>query len=466
MAAKSDRIVSYSSLFKLDNEHHGESSRSDFSVNNERHTVSPDPWSLEDPYQITDEPTCLDECDPEKNPFVSAQPRAHSEVNLNTVLSGIVAILTGRNKGLPSIQLQHEYSSSISSLPPESNGANFMDQSFYIPSAPPLGDETEKILQSDPPEWIPDSCRPMCILCKSPFTAFTRGRHHCRFCGDIFCSACSKGRCLLPVKFRVRDPQRVCDNCYDILEPLQSLLINSISNAIQPAKHDVTDWTCMRGWLNLPMGLSMEHEIYKASNTLRSYCQVSRLNPEKSIPAAVLKGAKGLAILTVAKAGALVTYKLGTGLVVSRRSDGSWSAPSAILSVGLGWGAQFGGELMDFIIVLRSRETVKAFCSRMHLSLGAGLSAAAGPVGRVFEADLRAGDRGSGMCHTYSCSKGAFVGVSLEGNVVVPRMDINLRFYGDPYMTTTDILLGNTEKPKAAAPLYDSLKDLYSGLCY
>ena len=68
--------------------------------------------------------------------------------------------------------------------------------------------------------------------------------------------------------------------------------------------------------------------------------QVARLNPEKSIPAAVLKGARGLAILTVAKAGVLLSYKLGTGLVVARRSDGSWSAPSAILSAGLGWGAQ------------------------------------------------------------------------------------------------------------------------------
>lgn len=68
--------------------------------------------------------------------------------------------------------------------------------------------------------------------------------------------------------------------------------------------------------------------------------QVSRMNPERSIPLAVLKGAKGLAILTVAKAGVLLSYKLGTGLVISRRSDGSWSAPSAICSVGLGWGAQ------------------------------------------------------------------------------------------------------------------------------
>lgn len=58
------------------------------------------------------------------------------------------------------------------------------------------------------------------------------------------------------------------------------------------------------------------------------------------MPSALLKGAKGLAILTVAKAGVLLTYKLGTGLVVARRLDGTWSAPSAIASVGMGWGAQ------------------------------------------------------------------------------------------------------------------------------
>lgn len=61
---------------------------------------------------------------------------------------------------------------------------------------------------------------------------------------------------------------------------------------------------------------------------------------------------------------------------------------------------------MDFIIVLHDTKAVKTFCSRMHFSLGAGCSAAAGPIGRVVEADMRAGEKGSGMCYTYSCSKG------------------------------------------------------------
>lgn len=80
---------------------------------------------------------------------------------------------------------------------------------------------------------------------------------------------------------------------------------------------------------------------------------------------------------------------------------------------------QIGGELTDFIIVLHDRKAVKAFSSRIHLSLGAGLSAAAGPIGRAFEADVRASEKGSGICYTYSCSKGkSELSFSFDNNVV------------------------------------------------
>ena len=68
--------------------------------------------------------------------------------------------------------------------------------------------------------------------------------------------------------------------------------------------------------------------------------QVGSLAPEKKIPEAILRDAKGLAILTVVKVGMMVTYNVGTGLVVARREDGSWSPPSAISTFGVGWGAQ------------------------------------------------------------------------------------------------------------------------------
>lgn len=64
--------------------------------------------------------------------------------------------------------------------------------------------------------------------------------------------------------------------------------------------------------------------------------------------------------------------------------------------------------MTDFIIVLRTNEAVKTFISDSHLSIGAGLSAALGVIGRTAEADVRAGPSGYATCYTYSCSKGYF----------------------------------------------------------
>jgi len=77
---------------------------------------------------------------------------------------------------------------------------------------------------------------------------------------------------------------------------------------------------------------------------------VGLLRPEKSIPDAILKQAKGLAILTVAKVGLMVSYNVGTGLVIARREDGSWSPPSAVSSFGLGWGAQVSNFFSFFFL--------------------------------------------------------------------------------------------------------------------
>lgn len=67
---------------------------------------------------------------------------------------------------------------------------------------------------------------------------------------------------------------------------------------------------------------------------------------------------------------------------------------------------QIGGEIVDLIVVLRSVEALKAFCGDYHLAVGASLGAAAGPVGRILEADVRAGRQGLATAYTYSCAKG------------------------------------------------------------
>lgn len=324
---------------------------------------------------------------------------------------------------------------------------------------------TIEIVEGDPPKWLPDSAASSCMLCGVRFHPIMCTRHHCRFCGGIFCGECSRGRSLLPAKFSTCDPERVCDVCCVRLESVQPYLMDRVSRAAQLPTHDVTDLSTLRSWLNFPWGQSMEHEIYKATNTLRGYIdKVLSLRTEKAIPEAILRQAKGLAIITVMKVGMMVTYNIGTGLVVARKDDGSWSAPSAISSFGVGWGAQAGGELIDLIIVLRTNDAVKTFGGDVHLSLGAGLGAAVGIIGRTAEAGIRAGGGGCTACYTYSCSKGAFVGCSLEGSIVTTRSRENTRFYGSQSLNASEILLGSLPRPPAAAILYRAIGDLYQKL--
>ncbi|XP_021773864.1 uncharacterized protein LOC110737827 [Chenopodium quinoa] len=382
----------------------------------------------------------------------------NKELTMWDVVMEIMIVAGGKVKAIASGDFHQRQLSWITS--------NFLEQAWKE-MAQTLTEATivnvQEILEAEPPRWLPDSSASACMLCSVRFHPIICSRHHCRFCGGVFCNECSKGRSLLPVKFRTSDPQRVCDVCGVRLESVQGYLMDQVSRAAQLPTHDLTDLSTLRSWLNFPWGQSMEYEIYKATNALKSYNKMGSMSNEKCIPDAILKQAKGLAILTVAKVGTVMTYKVGTGLVVARRKDGSWSAPSAIASFGLGWGVQVGGQCTDFIIVLRTSEAVKMFGGNMHISFGAGMSASAGVVGRAAEADIRAGDGGVAACYTYSCSKGAFVGCSLESNIVTARHKENSRFYGNSSLKASDILL-SLPRPPAAAILYDALSDLYQKL--
>jgi lipid-binding SYLF domain-containing protein len=89
----------------------------------------------------------------------------------------------------------------------------------------------------------------------------------------------------------------------------------------------------------------------------------------------------GLAIFQVLKAGFVFSGKAGSGLVIARLPDGSWSAPSCIATGGLGWGLQIGADITDFVIVLNSEDAVRAFSLGGNVTIGGNISATAGPIG-------------------------------------------------------------------------------------
>lgn len=63
--------------------------------------------------------------------------------------------------------------------------------------------------------WMPDKEASACINCGHRFTFVTR-KHHCRYCGLIFCDKCTSRRMRLP-DVGLKDHVRVCDSCYSKL---------------------------------------------------------------------------------------------------------------------------------------------------------------------------------------------------------------------------------------------------------
>lgn len=191
----------------------------------------------------------------------------------------------------------------------------------------------------------------------------------------------------------------------------------------------------------------------KAAKILASFIKPNQIaGANDVIPPHVLQNAKGLAVITVLKAGFLFSGRAGSGVIVARLPDGSWSPPSAIVTAGAGVGGQIGAELTDFVFILNSKSAVESFAQMGSVTLGTNVSIAAGPLGRNAEAAGTASLKSVSAVFSYSKTKGLFAGVSLEGSAIVERREANRKFYGNN-CKARNILAGQVEAPPACEPL-------------
>ncbi|XP_056420040.1 SH3 domain-containing YSC84-like protein 1 isoform X4 [Hyla sarda] len=208
--------------------------------------------------------------------------------------------------------------------------------------------------------------------------------------------------------------------------------------------------------MNNPIPSNLKSEAKKAAKILREFTEISsRSGPDKIIPAHVIAKAQGLAVLSVIKAGFLVTARGGSGIVLARLPDGRWSAPSAIGIAGLGGGFEIGIEVSDLVIIMNHKRAVEAFAKGGNLTLGGNFTVAIGPLGRNLEGDVAI--RSSAAVYTYCKSRGLFAGISLEGSGLIERKETNRKFYCQEDIRAYEILFGEIPRPALAEELYDIL---------
>jgi lipid-binding SYLF domain-containing protein len=175
--------------------------------------------------------------------------------------------------------------------------------------------------------------------------------------------------------------------------------------------------------------------------------------PDKGIPRDLLEKAKCVAIIPGEEKAAFIfggTY--GKGLATCRTAHG-WSAPMFLAVGGGSVGFQIGGSFTDVVMLFMNDHALQSLLGD-KFKVGADVTVAAGPVGRNAAAgtDLKL----KAEILSYSRSKGAFAGVSLDGAVVQADHSGDKAIYGSD-VARQEILNGKIAVPEPAQRLLEDL---------
>jgi len=147
---------------------------------------------------------------------------------------------------------------------------------------------------------------------------------------------------------------------------------------------------------------------------------------EKSIPAALLERAHGVAVIpSLVRGGFFIGGRRGRGVVSVRRPDGEWSNPAFITLTSGNFGLQFGAEWSDVVLIFANEQSIKHMQTG-KFTFGGDATAIAGPLGKRATAAIT----GKAEVYIYTRSRGLYAGAAFEG----ARLDIDeegdAAFYG------------------------------------
>src|SRR6202163_415068 len=161
---------------------------------------------------------------------------------------------------------------------------------------------------------------------------------------------------------------------------------------------------------------------------------------------------------SVVKAAFIVGGSYGRGVMLCRTHKdftGPWGAPAMMALEGGSVGFQIGGEATDFVILVMNNRGVDSLL-HSKVKLGADAAVAAGPKGRDAQASTDVTLRAEML--SYSRSRGAFAGVSLEGSTLRADGGANEKLYGKGVTAAEIVEEGKREAPEEARELDSRLQ--------
>ena len=146
------------------------------------------------------------------------------------------------------------------------------------------------------------------------------------------------------------------------------------------------------------------------------------------------------------KAGFFLGGSGGSGVLLSRAlKTNTWSYPVFYSMGSVSFGLQFGGEASEIVLMVMTKKGMDSMLTT-SFKVGADVTVAAGPVGvgaKAATTDILA----------FARSKGAFMGIAIEGAIIKPRQKWNTAYYKKP-VSPADIIIRKT----ATNPHADKLR--------
>ena len=162
--------------------------------------------------------------------------------------------------------------------------------------------------------------------------------------------------------------------------------------------------------------------------------------------------AKGVFIIpSLIKAGLIIGGEGGSGVLMVRGTDGSWSDPAFYTLAGASIGLQIGGEVSEMIFTLMTDEAVASLLDS-EFKFGGDISVAIGPKGAGIGASSTT--NASADIYAFSTAVGLFGGGALKGVKIFERTEWNQSYYG-PDATPKAIVI----ERKFSNPQANKLRD-------
>jgi lipid-binding SYLF domain-containing protein len=159
---------------------------------------------------------------------------------------------------------------------------------------------------------------------------------------------------------------------------------------------------------------------------------------DQMVPEWLMQRAYGVAVVPKVLKGALfLGARRGNGVLTVRDNRGRFSNPIFVNLTGGSFGLQFGAQETDIVLVFTTRKGIEGIADG-KLTLGAGASVAAGPVGR--QAEVAAST--TAEVYAYSRARGLFAGIALDGTAISIDTKSNRAFYGKKDVLASDITSG------------------------